>query len=64
MKHSMHGVLTPKVVPIVSMFIIGTQQDDGLKSVRAGQHDLPPHVVLKQFCQKQLNLSLNGDVVL
>jgi hypothetical protein len=29
-----------------------------------GQQFLPPHVQLQQFCQKQLNLSLNGVVAL
>jgi hypothetical protein len=64
MKHSMHGVLKPKVEPMASRQYIATQQDDGLKSCRIGQQLLPPHVELKQFCQKQLNLSLNGVVAL
>jgi hypothetical protein len=63
----MHGVLTPKVEQIESRLYIGVhtaQPKDGLKSCRVGQHALPPQLELKQFCQKQLNLSLNGDVVL
>jgi hypothetical protein len=58
----MHGVLTPKVDPIWSLMNAETQLLEGLKSCLCGQHPLPPHVELQQFCQKQLNLSLYGDV--